>query len=559
MKQFIYFLLLTTFLGTYNLRAQSDILPINESKKGASIKVKADTIIQLGNTLYLSYSYEYTNPKDEIAKYNFDYEENNDAYKVISGPQHSSSHNITNINGIRKETHKNTYSFLLSFEKEGRYKMPTLRVETVSNKEIISKPFTIRATKENIPVKKEKKHRPTSKQTDNKSNILVAEAIVSNNCITLGDSIECEVRLYYKNNVLSSTSTRKISISPTYWKEHILPKERISKEVIYKGDSVSSYLLKRFTITPMQAGEIILEPIETLISIKEKDNTFSFIDSTFSFFNAFDFKPFTRDTILKTKRIKIKVKDKDIPAETFVFDNSTIHNTGIIVDRSSSLMLQSKIDSPSYSELLNHFLKALLNKKDSEEYSLTLFAGKAHYPKTTNTKEILELQPSEENDGSAVYNAILAASLRDGALTTEPVKKTAKLPYSILLLTDGSDNSSCLSEKTLTNLLLKHNIRVDVVVFASKEGKAYCHYNDSLIKIDYEQDFTDVERIAKNTNGEFIVIENKDQIPDAVQKIRKKIAKRETTIQQPEDSFKPNEAILQALYKRIITQAESNF
>ena len=80
-----------------------------------------------------------------------------------------------------------------------------------------------------------------------------------------------------------------------------------------------------------------------------------------------------------------------------------------------------------------------------------------------------------------------------------------------------------------------------------------------MIKIDYEQDFTDVERIAKNTNGEFIVIENKDQIPDAVQKIRKKIAKRETTIQQPEDSFKPNEAILQALYKRIITQAESNF
>lgn len=576
MNRFIYIILLTiglsTTLGTYSLRAQTN----------AAITVEADSVVQLGNKFNLRYTYQYADSTDKIATDKFEWEENNDGLKVISGP-YTSTHITSKITNGKTETkHKKIYTFVLSLDKEGRYKMPTLRIKTTSGKKIASAPFTIRATKEYLHKKENtsaldqslRGNSNTSKA--NRSKILTVETTVSKNNITLGDSIECEVTLYTDKNV-TNLSLSSISISNAYWSAHELSSGMSVKKTTDKGNNVNSFLLQKFTITPLQAGEIILEPLEYTVSINEG---YQFDGDPFDiFFNNTKYE--SRDTVIRSKRIRIKVRDKEIPAEPFVLnDKSSIHNTGVVVDCSSSLLARSDIHSPTFSEVLNQFLITLLNKEKSKEYSLTLFAGKPHYPKTANTESILKLKPSKENDGSAIYNAILAAALRDGALTTEPVDSNAqhsnfydkyiqwedsilqnktRFPYSILLLTDGSDNSSYFSEKTLTNILLQHNIRVDVVAFACKKESLYYPYNDSVIKINNMQDFSDVERIAKNTNGEFILIENREQIPDAIRRIREKIAKREPAKQQSEESFKPNEAILHRLYKKIIKEAESDF
>lgn len=571
MKRFIYIILLaiglSTALGTYSLRAQTN----------AAITVEADSVVQLGNKFNLRYTYQYADSTDKIATHKFEREKNYDGLKVISGP-YTSTHITSKITNGKIETkHKIIYTFVLSLDKEGRYQMPTLRIETTSGKEIVSTPFTIRATKEYVHKKENtsaldqslRGNSNTSKA--NRSKILTVETTVSKNNITLGDSIECEVTLYTDKSV-TNLSLSSISISNAYWRAHELSSGMGFKQTTYKGNNVNSFLLQKFTITPLQAGEIILEPLEYTVSINEGDPFDIFFNNT---------KYESRDTVIRSKRIRIKVRDKEIPAEPFVLnDKSSIHNTGVVVDCSSSLMARSDIHSPTFSEVLNQFLITLLNKEKSKEYSLTLFAGKPHYPKTANTESILKLKPSKENDGSAIYNAILAAALRDGVLTSEPVdsneqrsifydkyiqwkdsilQNKTRFPYSILLLTDGSDNSSYFSEKTLTNILLQHNIRVDVVAFACKKESLYYPYNDSVIKINNMQDFSNVERIAKNTNGEFILIENREQIPDAIRRIREKIAKREPAKQQSEESFKPNEAILHRLYKKIIKEAESDF
>ena len=557
-----------TVEGTYNLRAQTN----------AAITVKADSVVQLGNKFhYLRYTYQYADSTDKIATHKFEWEKNYDGLKVLAGP-YTSTHITSKTTNRKTETeHEIEYTFILSIDKEGRYKMPTLRIETTSGKEIVSTPFTIRATKEYVHKKENRSaldqslrgNSNTSKA--NRSKILTVETTVSKNNITLGDSIECEVTLYTDKSV-TNLSLSSISISNAYWRAHELSSVMGFKKTTYKGNNVNSVLLQKFTITPLQAGEIVLEPLEYTVSINEGDPFDIFLNNT---------KYESRDTVIRSKRIRIKVRDKEIPAEPFVLnDKSSIHNTGVVVDCSSSLLARSDIHSPTFSEIQNQFLKKLLNNEKAEEYSFTLFAGKPHYPKTANTESILKLKPSKENDGSAIYNAILAAALRDGVLTPEPVdsneqhsifydkyiqwkdsilQNKTRFPYSILLLTDGSDNSSYLSEKTLTNILLQHNIRVDVVAFACKKESLYYPYNDSVIKINNMQDFSDVERIAKNTNGEFILVEKREQIPDAIRRIREKIAKREPSKQQPEDSFKPNEAMLHKLYKKIIREAESNF
>lgn len=547
---------LFSILGTNNLKAQ-----IDTSIKNVKITVVADSVVQSGNLFYLRYTYQYTDSTDAIATHKLEREENNDGLKVLGGPYTSTAITSKSTNGKTKTEHKRTYTFVLSLDKEGRYKMPTLRIKTTSGKEIISAPFMVRATKEYVPKKGNTSAFDRISQSNgnaseaNRSKIMTVDAIVSRKSITLGDSIECEIVLYTDKDLATASPTLSLPISSAYWKEHKADTIKV-KEMKYKKDYwLKSMICKRFTITPMQAGEIILEPIELTVSYYTRDTrAYQPFDPFADFFKIREI----RDTIIKTKRIRIKVEDKEIPTEPFVLDgNHPTRHTGIILDRSSSLMARSDSLAPTFLEIQNQFLKKLLNNKKAEEYSLTLFAGKAHYPKLTNTESILKLQPSKENDGSAIYNAILAAALRDGALTTEQNK--ARLPYSILLLTDGGDNSSYLSEKTLTNILLQHNIRVDVVAFASKKDTLYYPYNDSIIKINNRQDFSDVERIAKNTNGEFILVENKGQIPDAIRRIKEKIAKREPSKQQPEDSFKPNEAILHRLYKKIIKEAESDF
>ena len=215
MKRYIYIILLaiglSTALGTYSLRAQTN----------AAITVEADSVVQLGNKFHLRYTYQYADSTDKIATHKFEWEENNDGLKVISGP-YTSTHITSKITNGKTETkHKKIYTFVLSLDKEGRYKMPTLRIKTTSGKEIASAPFTIRATKENVHKKENtsaldqslRGNSNTSKA--NKSKILTVETTVSKNNITLGDSIECEVTLYTDKNV-TNLSLSSISISNAY-------------------------------------------------------------------------------------------------------------------------------------------------------------------------------------------------------------------------------------------------------------------------------------------------------------------------------------------------------
>ena len=235
--------------------------------------------------------------------------------------------------------------------------------------------------------------------------------------------------------------------------------------------------------------------------------------------------------------------------------NNPATSLGIVIDRSSSLKAKINSQSPSFFELENLFVKKILKDKAIKDYSITLFAGKPYYPSSTKLKPLLKIAPSEENDGSAIYNAILASALLDGAL------KPGHPPYSILLLTDGFDNSSSISEKTLTNLLLRNNIRLDVVAFASKNDSIYYSFNDStgFERIKNLQEFCDVKRIARNTNGEFVLVDSDSQIQNALRKIKSKIANRESPLQQEDDDFNPDETLLNSLYNEIESSTRLKF
>ena len=503
----------------------------------AQIVVDADSVVQLGQTFKLRYQYSTNDTTDKIVSPKWEWEKNNHGFDILYGPSRSTSTSTTIVNGRISTTYKETFIFTLSFNKEGCYTMPIMQAQTESGKNVSSKPFSVRATKDAVS-----KHKPS------KNDLLVVEATVNKDHISLGDSVVCEIRVYTNLDIRQMSHASPLPICPAYLHEHELPNKKSFETLVYKGVSVRSSLLQKVSIIPLQAGEIVLEPMK--FTMTRLDTS---LDPFEAFFNAGSAYVLS-DTVIMTNPIKIQVDNRQLPDDVIALDSKMAHDLGIVIDRSSSLKAQSDSLAPTYLQLENLFAEQLAKEKVLTDYSVTLFAGKPHFPKFSHLTDVSRISPSEKNDGSAIYDAILASALRDGALTTE------RSPYSVLLLTDGSDNSSRLSEKTLTNLLLRHHIKVNVIAFASRNDSVYYLANDTIgrVKIKNTHDFSDVERIAKATGGFFVHIFDKKQIPDAIQKV-KSLEMGLAPNKQPDNDFSPEPYLLNLLYKEIVKESESDF
>lgn len=515
-------------------------LPIYAS---AQIVVNADSVVQLGQTFKLHYQYSTNDSTERIVSPTWDWDKNGNGYDVLMGPSRSSQTSTTINNGRTSTTYGDTFTFLLSFNREGHFSMPIMKAQTTSGKELTSSSFSVRATKDAISLSS---NAPTSTNSS-KNDLLVVEATFNKNRINLGDSVICEIRLYTNLNISQMSSSSTLAICPAYWHEHELPREKSFEKVEYKGDSVHSVLWQKVSIIPMQAGEIVLEPMKFTATRLDYNSS---IDPFEAFFNGGS-SFIERDTAIYTNPVKIQVEDRKVSPQEIAINSNSDHHLGLVIDRSSSLMAQCDSLAPTYMQLENQFVEQL---KDITDYSVTLFAGKPHFTKSSQLSNVLKLSPTKENDGSAIYDAVLASALLDGALTTE------RSPYSILLLTDGSDNRSRLSDKTLTNLLLQHHIRVDVIAFASRNDSVYYVFNDTIGggMIKNTQDFSDVERIAKATGGLLIQIDNKKQIANAIRKV-KDVQLRHAPNKQPNHDFSPDPYLLNLLYKEIEQDAIKEF
>ena len=202
---------------------------------------------------------------------------------------------------------------------------------------------------------------------------------------------------------------------------------------------------------------------------------------------------------------------------------------------------------------------------NNKKYSYTIFSHKPHYLKKAELKKPLNTY-MKSDAGSAIYDGILASALQSGSISADDT------PFSILLLTDGPDNSSSISENTLTNILLKNQIRVDVIAFASKKDSILCRnsydstgnkknnvYSTKYVMIKNEANLSGVKKIAEATNGFFGIIENEKQIPIVLARYREFQDENRRPVKKPDTDFHPDPTVLNTLYNKIISTAKSSF
>lgn len=512
----------------------------NKDEKRCNIRIKADGIAPLEEKYRINYICENTDSFPDIISIQHDWKK--DDY-TVEGPFSSKSSKTNISDGKRYSTYETNYLYILKFKKEGTYSIPPITIKLANGEQLSSKSI-------NVQVKKQSSIKAT--QDKNKDLSIIAELKTNETEVAIGDSIECDLVAYideesYGNEIIIKDCS--MFITNAYYHEQHLMEGPMYEKVSYNGSKMNSYLLKRYIVVPLQPGKLTIEPISIGIRYNQpqkRKNNVAFIPS-------FLLPSVEKDTIITTKAVEIKVSNKRLPTKENTLDISNHpHKLGLIIDYSGSLSKKIDTLSESFLELEKIVVDELKNKLT--DYSTTIFAGKPHYPTDQEIGEIPNVNPSENNNGSAVYDAIIASALREGALTS-------KQNFSIILLTDGDDNRSHISESYLINLLLKNKIRVDIIALGSQKENVFYKSEDEkyYTEMKNQQDLEPLKRIAKATNGIFIMIENKEQISNAIQDLMQKLQKDESPNLKPDKSFNPKQEMLYKFYEKIISESKSDF
>ena len=473
----------------------------------------------------------------------------NSFMELLAGPYTSTNTSFKMDNGklIRHKSIILEYSFLCS--KSGKHLVPSLTVTDSNGNEYSSlegMSFYV--------IDDEKNQKKKMVDTD-KQKILEIVAVVDKNKISLGDSIKCQIHLFTNLDVVSLNTLKDLEVDNAIRHEIPTDTQKTFKETIYKEMPVKTVLWDEYYLIPLQAGTIKIENASFKAFYSEHDPN---IDPIEAFFNAKSCR-IERDSVLTIKSVYFKVTPKELYNKNI--NTTAVANTrssvGIVLDRSSSLFTTEDTLRANYYQLENDFMKRFL-PNINRNYDLTIFAKHPYKIFKDDLEEYANSIKDSNNDGSAVYDAILSA------ITDRETGKIDK--KSIILLTDGSDNCSRISANTLTNILLENDIRVDVVAFASKIDSVYYVFKDSIdtngddiyddvelrnTLIEHGQNLDNIKEIATATGGVFIQVCNETQLSEAIQQIQNAISFEKRPLKKPAKMFKPDRGMLVKLFKEI--------
>lgn len=473
----------------------------------------------------------------------------NSFMELLAGPYTSTNTSFKMDNGklIRHKSIILEYTFLCS--KPGKHLVPSLTVTDSNGNEYSSlegMSFYV--------IDDEKNQKKKMVDTD-KQKILEIVAVVDKNKISLGDSIKCQIHLFTNLDVVSLNTLKDLEVDNAIRHEIPTDTQKTFKETIYKGMSVKTVLLAEHYLIPLQAGIIKIENASFKAFYSEQDPN---IDPFEAFFNGKSCR-IERDSVLTIKPVYLKVTPKELYNKNI--NTTAVANTrssvGIVLDRSSSLFATEDTLRANYYQLENAFMKRFL-PNINRNYDLTIFAKHPYKIFKDDLEEYANSIKDSNNDGSAVYDAILSA------ITDRETGKIDK--KSIILLTDGSDNCSRISANTLTNILLENGIRVDVVAFASKMDSVYYVFKDSIntngddiyddvklrnMLIENYQNLDKIKEIATATGGVFVQVCNETQLPEAILQIQNAISFEKRSLKKAAKMFKPDRGMLVKLYKEI--------
>lgn len=234
-------------------------------------------------------------------------------FKLLSGPNTSTSSSFQSINGRVTQSQTTTYTFYLRAIKEGTLKIPPATIE-LSGKKYKSKPFSIIVGKQKSKSSSgsNNSNQVQNNQTINKEDVFL-KAELNKKSPYLGEQIIVSYKLYTRIQIGQLSINNRPAFQGFWLKNLLNERENYlqSREVI-NGQEYISIEISKQALFPQKSGEIIIEPleIECIAQIKQARSRRSAFDSFFNdpFFGGY------KNIQIQLKSEKIKIKVKPLPA-----------------------------------------------------------------------------------------------------------------------------------------------------------------------------------------------------------------------------------------------------
>ena len=235
----------------------------------------------LGEQISLEFSIEAkaTNFKSPIFK----------GFRIVSGPNTSSSSSYSFANGKSESKIITKFSFILQTIEEGNFIIPIANVD-VKGKKISSKPSSIKVVKGN--------NKKSNKSIED--NLFIKVEVNKKNPF-VGEQIIVTYKLHTRLD-LENTEVSAIPNLNGFWKKDLETSSRFKREVV-NGIAYNTATIKKAVLTPQKSGELIIDPMEVKCSIRTQ-NKQNRRDPFANFFNSYN----VREEFISSKQKRINVK-----------------------------------------------------------------------------------------------------------------------------------------------------------------------------------------------------------------------------------------------------------
>ena len=234
------------------------------------------------------------------------------------------------------------------------------------------------------------------------------------------------------------------------------------------------------------------------------------------------------------------------------WESSKTEGTDIVISLDVSTSMLARDFNPDRFEAAKEVASKFINGRESDNIGIVIFAGESFtlVPMTTDkavlVNYIKEIKMGMLEDGTAIGDGLATAinRIKDGKAKSK----------SIILLTDGSNNTGVVAPLTAADIAAKYGIKVYTIGVGTTGSALFPVGVNVYGKVEYQQlpvviDEATLKRIANKTGGKYFRATSKHVLKEIFSEIDK-LEKTELDVRkynQTEDNYMPWALLLLAL------------
>ena len=477
---------------------------VNAQNNLGEAKVECPDTVNIGT----NFTYSITIPVDstfhETVMPPFD----NANVEVYMGPSLSFSNSISIVNGKKTETHSRTYKYILTGESKKHIIIPSYTIKSRLSGDYYTVPKrTIVCTKDYCPADRNKDTNGTKQLSGNHPDTLFVHTTVDRKDISINDSVLVTTRLYTTSGYSPKFLKSIHRILPDFCFCQPIKQDYISMaRDSLNGIEYNSCVIESYWLHPCKTGIIEVPSNTYMVELEVFDKS---VDPFEAFFNGggMTFKKESRKTNPVSINVKAlpSIKQRSLPEHT-------PERNGVVyaLDISGSMSTIADFDGTRLK-----MAKDIIRKSCRDDVTIIPFAEDKEqsivFPKMSLMLDTIT-QP-KSGDGTAIYDLCMSM-----------VMDSTNTYRDIIIFTDGMDNCSHISLKTIAEVMQQHGMRVNVVSINSERDSVLVTNQllDSVLTVENDQPLkSDLLFLTNETGGVWVKCKNRDEMKKIVKRIAK--------------------------------------